>query len=212
MSKKKEFEEDLKRIIDIYFSAQETFLINKELYNENNLTQSESYLRNMNTFFHFCKIYFWRNTVLELSKLFNENANEKFNIIKFISKLKPNGHFKTLKFDEEFLNRLSNQISEKQHLIENLVEQRDKVYAHEDRNNQNVKNIISHKEAEQLLKIVKYLIKEIYYKHYKTSIQFDLINSPATSLKYLLESLSKLYNIEEQERIELIKSMGKSST
>jgi len=207
MSKKKEFEEDLKRIKDIYFSAQETFRINEELYKRNDSSNFENYLKDINPFFHFCKIYFWRNTVLELSKLFNQKENEKFNIPKFITKLKPDGHFRTLKFNEDFLNVLLGRIEDIQHLIDNLIEQRDKVYAHEDRDNKNVRNLVSHKQTKQILKIAEDLIKEIYQIHYKTSLQFELINSPASSLENVIESLCKLDSIEQKERAKFFKKM-----
>lgn len=207
MSKKKEFEDDLKRIKDIYFSAQETFLINKELYKNIKSSEYESYLKSINPFFYFCKIYFWRNTVLELSKLFNQKENEKFNIPKFVSKLKPNGYFKSLNFDAEFLETILIRIENNKHLIDNLIEQRDKVYAHEDRNNQDVKNLVSHTQTEQLLEIVKDLIKELYQVHYETSMQFDILASPATSLENIIEKLCTVNVIEEKERSELFKKM-----
>ncbi|MDT0676475.1 hypothetical protein [Autumnicola musiva] len=209
MGKKKEFEESLKRIINIYFSAQETFLINKELHKKIDTSDYESYLKNMNPFFYYCKIYFWRNTVIELSKLFNENLNDKFNIPKFISKLKPNGHFRLLKVDEEFLKDISTRIESNQHLIENLIDQRNKVYAHEDRDNEGIRNLVNHNQTEELLEIARDFIKELYRFHYKTSLQFDVISSPAISLKDIINKLCRMDSIEKDEETKLFNNLTK---
>ncbi|MGV0924547.1 AbiU2 domain-containing protein [Empedobacter tilapiae] len=209
MSKRTEFESEFERIKGIYFSAQETFYIVEELYSQDSTSHNlEIYTKNMSSFFYYCKIYFWRNTVIELSKLLNNIDNEAFNIIKFITKLKPNGYFKSLKFDEIFLESLLVKIDKKRTIIDNLILQRDKLYAHEDRNNKNVNNLTSFKDIKELLEICKELIQHITQKHFETHLQFDMINSPQQNLKYLFECISKGIETKEKEHIDIINSFN----
>jgi len=208
MSKNKEFELEVERIKAIFFSAQETFYIVEELYHENDVSDKEIYTKNMNSFFYYCKIYFWRNTVIELSKLFNHRDNETFNLIKFIKKLKPNGHFKSLKYDELFLDSILKRIDESQNAINNLILQRDKMYAHEDRNNQDVNNQTSFLDIKKLLDICKDLLQKITNQHFGTHLQFEMINSPKQSLKYLIECIIKGEQVIETEHLALIKSIN----
>jgi len=209
MSKKSEFELEFERIKGIYFSAQETFYIVEELYSQDVTSHNlEIYTKNMSSFFYFCKIYFWRNTVIELSKLLNNNEKEAFNIIKFISKLKPDGYFKSLKFDNTFLEDLLVKINNKQNVIDNLILQRDKLYAHEDRNNKNVNNLTSFADIKELLGICKELIQHITQKHFETHLQFDMMNSPQQNLKYLFECITKGIETTEKEHIDFINSLN----
>lgn len=209
MSKKQEFELEIERIKSIFFSAQETFLIVEEFYSQNNISDKEVYTKNMNSFFYFCKVYFWRNTVIELSKLFNDSDNETFNLIKFIKKLKPNGHFKSLKFEETFLDELLERVAENQDLINNLILQRDKLYAHEDRNNQDVESTATFSDIKRLLEICRDLIQKITNQHFATHLQFDIINSPRQNLKYLIECILKGQEASEAEHRALIKGFCK---
>jgi len=202
--KRQEFEFEISRITNIIFKAQEAYLIVKYLSSNEN-DDYTSYEKNMNSFFAYSKAIYWQVTVIELSKLYIDR--ERFNLIKFLNKLKPNGHFASINISESKVIEWQERISQSQSLIDNLKSQRDKVYAHDDSDN-NVENIVSIEDTLKILTIAHEIAKEINNTHFKRSIMFDMLNSPAANLKYNIERLvSEKKNSMEKYR-EIAKQYG----
>src|SRR5690606_9321927 len=134
-----EIELELSRITNIVFKAQEAFLIVKYLISEEEDSYA-SYEKNMNAFFPYSMNIYWQITTLELCKLFLDR--ESFNLIKFIDKLKSDGHYGSLNIQTEKISIWEQRIATSQPLIENLKLQRDKLYAHDDPNNHNIINTL----------------------------------------------------------------------
>lgn len=200
-SKRQEFEFEISRVTKIFFKAQEAFFVVKYLCSEEDDNYT-SYEKNMNSFFAYSKAIYWQVTVIELSKLYIDR--ERFNLTKLLGKLKSNGHFVSVNISESKVIEWEDIISQSQSLIDNLKLQRDKVYAHDDYDN-NVENIVSIEDALKLLTIAHEIIKEINNTHFNRSIMFNMLNSPTSNLKYNIERLAN----EKKNQMEKYRELAK---
>lgn len=200
-NKKQEFELEISRITNIIFKAQEAYFIVEYLSSD----ESDSYFsyeKGMNSFFAYSRRIYWQVTVMELSKLFVDR--ERFNLIKFLAKLRPDGCFSSAGISEIKVAEWESRIIQLSFLINNLKAQRDKVYAHDDFNN-NIDNIVSLENGLKLLTIAHEIVKEINNTYFSRGIVFDLINSPVINLKYTIERLAK----ERKDYIENYRQLAK---
>jgi hypothetical protein len=186
-TKKLEFENEFSRIINIIYKAQEAFWILKYLC-EKEEDGYLSYEKNMNSFFAYSRSIYWQVTVMEISKLFVDR--DRFNLNKFLSKLKPNAHYSKINILEAKVQDWEFRINNHKEKIGNLKLQRDKVYAHDDLENK-IENIVSLEDVQSLLEIAKDIATEVYYVYFSMGISFDMINSPAKNLKYNIERLAE---------------------
>jgi hypothetical protein len=197
MNKKEEFSQEILRINHIVLKAQEAVEIVAYLL-EPETDHYRAYQKKMNMFFYYSIANYWQIAVMELVKLFyfkpgkkEETDNrEKFNIRHLIKKIRRGGYFGDFAIADSTLDKWLEELDHNDELIKNLMEQRDKLYAHEDRNNQTVVNKASFAEVRNLLAIAIKLIKAINLATYQQGISFDLINSPAHNLKFLVEMLA----------------------
>jgi hypothetical protein len=197
MNKKEELSQEILRINHIVLKAQEAVEIVAYLL-ESETDQYRAYQKRMNMFFYYSIANYWQIAVMELVKLFyfklgkkeDTNNREQFNIRHFIKKVRRDGYFGEFSIADNLLNDWLKELDQNDEVIKNLMAQRDKLYAHEDRNNQEVVNKASLTEVRGLLAIAIKLIKEINLATYEQGISFDLINSPAHNLKFLVETLA----------------------
>jgi hypothetical protein len=81
----------------------------------------------------FISLSLWRLLIIELSKLFGDSENQKYNVLKLLRKLAPSGEYRSLRFDEDTLNRLISNINQFKSSIDEVSHLRDNYYAHSDR-------------------------------------------------------------------------------
>ena len=87
MSKKEELKENILSIWKILNNCKESFLFCKYLYVPETQNEKE-YIEN-SRYFKYIRHILWRNSVIELSKLFSTSRNrDKYNISHFIKKIK----------------------------------------------------------------------------------------------------------------------------
>ena len=197
MDKKEELRQEILRINYIVLKAKEAVEIVAYLL-EPETDHYRTYQKKMNMFFHYSIANYWQIAVMELVKLFyfkpgkkDETDNrEKFNIRHFIKKIRRDGYFGGFAIADSTLDEWLEELDSHDEVIKNLMEQRDKLYAHEDRNNQDVANKTSFAEARNLLAIAIKLIKAINTATYQQGVSFDLINSPVHNLKFVIETLA----------------------
>ena len=180
---------ELQTISKIIIQAQEAFLIVKFLCEEETDPDTH-YEKHMNAFFRYSRIVYWQLTVIELSKLFLSRQTERFNLITFLNKLRPGGLFQKFKISNEKIDGWQNRISAQTDDIENLKQQRDKVYVHTDSDNEGVANEVSLEKAENLLRIAKEVVKEINLTCFQTSYIFTPVGSPSENLKSCINNLT----------------------
>ena len=162
MSKKEELKENMLSIWKILNNCKESFLFCKYLYVPETQNEKE-YIEN-SRYFKYIRHILWRNSVIELSKLFSTSRNrDKYNISHFIKKLKPQGHFKVFKIDLNKIYDWESIFATNNLVIENLLILRDKVYAHTDVISANESlNGLTIQEMEILINLVEDIIREIY--------------------------------------------------
>lgn len=187
---KEKFKFEIQTIAKIILQAQEAFLIVKYLSKEETDTDAH-YEKKMNAFFHYSRVAYWQLTVIELSKLFLQRDTERFNLLKFLKKLRPDGVFSGFKISNEKIDDWQIRILAQQDDIDNLRLQRDKVYVHTDSDNEEINNKVSFEQTDTLLTISKEIVKEVYITCFDSGYSFDLIGSPAKNLKFCIDRLTK---------------------
>ncbi|WP_353146266.1 hypothetical protein [Chryseobacterium sp.] len=192
MSRRIEFENHIKRLVNIFFLCKESYLV--ELYS---IKENSEYLIDLKyngSFFMLTKVNYWRIIVLQLSKLYIDNDKEYFNIKKFLNNRKTGERFSLLDIDQIFINEQLKKISKKQHLIDNIRIQRNKVFAHDDPRNGDIVNDVTLDQTKDLIELCQDLIFKIYQEVYDTHYDFEMGNSPKENLMYILKSLDEANN------------------
>ncbi len=185
--RKTELEKEIQIITNITLEAQESVLIVEYLLKDED--KDFVYEKKISSFLYFCTFTFWQKTVLELCKIYQER--EKFNLLKLIRKLKKDGEYSQAKIDESVLSDWINKIELSESKIQNLKLQRDKSYAHEDGQRQEIGNIVSIEEIKKLIDLAFNIINSVRKALNIPHLQKQLLNSPASNLKYIVERLVK---------------------
>lgn len=202
MSKKTEFKTDLEKIVKIFFLCKESYLVLRELYKTIDNSKYLIDLKFKAPFITLTKVNYWRVIVLQLSKLFIER--ERFNIIRLLEKCKADGHYASMNINQNFVNSELNRIKEKQKLIDDIKLQRDKIFAHEDANNEKIVNDITLDETKELIELCQNIIFHIYSEAYDTHYDFEMRNSAISNLKYILKSLDEREMHRKEEKAKFI--------
>lgn len=203
MSKNKEFKEELEKIVNIFFLCKESYLVLRELHRTENSSEYIIDLKYNNSFLILTKVNYWRVIVLQLSKLFIEK--ERYSLIKFLTKCKKGNYFQILNVDQEFIENELEKINSQKYKIDNIKLQRDKIFAHEDSNRNEVINDITLDEAKELLDLCQNIIFEIYFEILDTQYEFEIANSPEWNLKNLLKKLDEMHLQRSDDRKDILK-------
>jgi hypothetical protein len=132
----------------------------------------------------------WRNTVIELSKLFNSSPKrDKYNIFHFIKKLRKDQYYGGLGVDQKKVDGWENRLEENRETINSIILLRDRVYGHTD--NENAKKGLdtpTFEETQRLLEIVENVIYEIYSTVFDSHALIEsptVTENPSKIIKYL---------------------------
>jgi len=205
MSKRSEFKTDLEKIVKIFFLSKESYLVLRELYKT---IDNSSYLIDLKfkgSFFTLTKVNYWRVIVLQLSKLYIER--ERFNIINLLEKCKKGKYYSSLNINQNFIINELNRIKENQKLIDDIKIQRDKIFAHEDANNEEIVNDITLDETKNLIELCQNIIFQIYSEVFDIHVDFEMGNSAISNLKYVLKSLDEREVQRKEERTKFIENL-----
>jgi hypothetical protein len=178
MNNKKELEERIEAIKNIYFSAKVSFSDAEYLYLPD--TEEEKKIAAENLFVHRIRISCWRNVVLELCKLYLDSDNEHFNLFKFLRNLKSEykGISQTNQVSDE---KIDSWIQELTHykvveIVKRLKTIRDKHIAHTDidskSNNNQVR--VTFKETREIFEVTEKLLSEIISSYLNGYQIFDI--------------------------------------
>lgn len=205
MSKKTEFKKDLERINKVFFLCKESYLVLREMYRTENNSEYLLQLKFKNSFFNLTKVNYWRVIVLQASKLFFERG--PFNILNFLGKCSKGKYYSSMNLDVNFINEKLELITKKQHVLDDLKIQRDKIFAHEDSNNVGIVNNVTLDEVGDLLDFCQDIIFHIYHELYDSHFDFEMKNSPENNLKKILEYLDENNKIRKMKRENMIKEL-----
>ena len=204
MFKKEELKENILSIWKILNNCKESFLFCKYLHLPETSNEKQ-YIEN-SRYFKYIRHILWRNSVIELSKLFSISKNrDKYNISHFIKKLKPQGHFKIFKIDSHKIYDWESTFATNNGIIDNLLILRDKVYAHTDVLDANESlNGLTFEEMEMLINLVEDLIREIYRSVFNGDVDlrtplfgrgnFKLINNLIEHKEFKTKELNERLN------------------
>ncbi len=203
MSKRNEFKTELEKIVKIFFLCKESYLVLRELYKTIDNSKYIIDLKYRGSFFTLTKVNYWRVIVLQLSKLYIER--ERFNIIKLLEKCKTGNYYASLNINQDFIIQELNRIEEKQKSINNIKSQRDKIFAHEDANIEEIVNDITLDETKKLIELCQNIIFHIYSEVFDTHYEFEMANSAIGNLKNVLKSLDEKEKQREEEEAKFLK-------
>ena len=200
---KESLEKEVRELNSIIFMAVESFKI-VELLAKNEEDDDKSYIKNMNVFLRYSMITNWRITAIELSKLLSGGKNEAYDLRRFINKLKPGGEFETAGISQEEINKWKHKLSEEADAVKNIVDQRNKLYAHTDRDAAAIKNIVTVGKAKELITVAQSVIKEIYHTVFCSGFSFDAFNSPVNNLSWIIDTLTE----QKKQREKSLKALA----
>lgn len=168
MTKKDELRQEIQIIWEILTLAKECYSYSNYIRNPETIQEIKYIAKSRD--FRFMSHAFWRLCIIELSKLFsNNNDTHKFNINKLISKLKSDGHYRSLKFNQTAISLWEQKIKDNCNAIEIVQKLRNEVYSHKDRNsNLDYANDLTFKEVANLIQIVSEIVKSIYSECFDT--------------------------------------------
>lgn len=203
-----ELKSETREISEILFLAQESLKV-VELLVKKEEDNDRAYTKRMNSFFVYSTSIYWRVIVIELCKLFSSKENEQYNLRKFISKLKVTGHYGDAGISKESIIDWEGILENEKEVIDNLILQRDKVYAHKDRNAKLVVNTVTLLKTKELIGMVQKIVREIYSTVFDSSFMVnDPINPPVGNLEYIINILANEKKKREKPLRKLAKEYG----
>lgn len=203
--KKAELKKKTWELAEILFLAQESLKIVEYLIKDE-ADDDKVYSKRMNAFFVYSRSLYWRVIVIELSKLLTEKSSEQYNIHKFISKLKQDGHYGDAKIFPDKIEKWEKTLTDNKDSIDNLILQRDKLYAHTDKNSKSIPNTVTLTKTRELVTIIQEIIREVYLTVFESSFIVDSpINAPVENLHWIISTLAN----EKKERESQLKKLAK---
>lgn len=176
MSKKEEIKFELDKIWAILMDAKTCFYYSFYLYEPD--TQEEQSFVDRSIDFKYFRLILWKMSIIELVKLFSDptksKSGDRYDLMRFINKLKGQGHLYHNEINEETILNWENQINDCEIVINKILTLRDKLYAHTDSNADNFKKMeITFEEIERLITIVETIIKDVYFLVFNGGAQMD---------------------------------------
>lgn len=205
--KKQELKKETWEISEILFWAQESLKV-VQFITKKEEDDDMAYVKR-NAFFVYSTSIYWRVIVIELCKLFSSKDTEQYNLQKFISKFKKAGHYGDACIALGTIIDWEEMLGKEKDIINNLLLQRDKIYAHKDRNSKTVANTVTLAKTKELIAVVQKILREIYATVFESSFMVDdPINPPAGNLLDIINILANEKKLREKPLRELTKQYG----
>ncbi|MDM1536375.1 hypothetical protein [Myroides odoratimimus] len=120
----------------------------------------------------FIRYSLFRNTIIELAKLYSESDNDKYNLNKLLKDCL-DGFSAQLKIPREYLISFKKVLDENNNLIKRIQNVRSNFYAHSKDYRLDVQFDISFEEVKFLIQFAEHLLNYIYEFLYDTEIDFN---------------------------------------
>lgn len=199
MTKKEQLDHEMSNIWDIYLIGKESFDYAHYLYNPR--TNLEKQYLAIQRDLKFIRFILFRNSIIELSKLFNDRDTEKCNIHKLLKKFKRNQIYGDLFQDEMKVSEWEALIKNNGELIKKITTLRDKVYSHSDPQFSD-KIDLELEDIGRLFEIIKDILITIYDQTFDTYADLENIYFDKDRF-HLIEILAEE---KERKRNEIINS------
>ena len=189
-----ELKSELNLIWNILTMAMQCFEFSSYLYSPS--SKREFDYANNSFFINFTRHIYWRNLVIELAKLITDSKSQSYNVFKFLRKLKKNGYFGKLDYENKKIENWEALLQSHQKTIDELLILRNKIYSHTDRDKENYSNSeITFLEVKLLIELLKNILKSIYLDLLDTDAQIEPLSSINENFRVL-----KILANEEDER------------
>lgn len=135
----------------------------------------------------------WRAVIVELAKIFGQSSMQKFNILKILNKMAPNGYYAKLCLPVEEWNKWSDRFADAENHINEVNRLRDKFYAHTDKADfQNPETFLTNEDIRLLLKLALDFLNFLSVRYFQTTLL-------STSIPWNKESFPYIYRLAETE-------------
>ncbi|TZF84728.1 hypothetical protein FW774_07025 [Pedobacter sp. BS3] len=198
---KDELKIKLEKTLHIYVFAQDSFLYTEYFHNPDTVEELElitksAHKKSLSMMMHLM----FRTLVIEISKLFSNSGNDKFQLQKLINSLSKSGHFRKIGVPEEHINNWNGLLKENERTIQSILTLRTKLYAHTDNSLTDFSTIdITFKDIKKLLDIAAQILKSLYSDIYDTDL---FLRSPTFDRERF--GILKLLAKAEKERVDAI--------
>ena len=173
MKLKEDLHEEISEIWNILIFIKENYAYSRYLHKPR--TQEELEYINGSSDFQYFRHILWRMCIIDLSKLFSNKPNERFDLKHLLNKLKYSGHYRMLQFDTKFIDKWEGEIELRGHTIKKILKLRDKVYAHSDGKMIADTVVLNFEEIEPLINLVEDIIRQISSKVFETYTDIDYL-------------------------------------
>jgi hypothetical protein len=161
----------------------------------------------------FLRIVLFRSTVLELVKLYSradgksESREKAVCVFRFIEHLRKDGHFGMAGIRKEQLDTWESEIEAKMEQLNNLLQLRDEVIAHEGK--KDIKNETTFSDLDTLISLAETVVSSIYERVFESSVyihekHFD--DSVSSLIENAVKPYSERMDFLEAELIRVNKS------
>jgi hypothetical protein len=195
-------------IINILSDTKEVFNYCRYFYQPNNIEERD--YANSNFSIEIIRFTLWKQTIIEIAKLFSNKSTDKFRISKYINNLKPDGYYGDLKFPVKKIKEYEQQIHSLSSVISDILTIRDKLYAHTEKIFENIDSdtrvtyniIITFNQIQSLINILNDIIVDVFFIIFESDL--DLTVPSETNKINILTSLVRLRKIETEDLIDYL--------
>nr|WP_288837590.1 hypothetical protein [uncultured Flavobacterium sp.] len=188
----------LKCITHVYMGAQDAYLYTEYFHNpstkdELNLVVKSVHSSSISVIMHLM----FRTLIVEISKLYSQSKNDRFQLGSFVNSLSHTGHFAKIGVEPRYIERWTVLLADNRPIIQNIRTLRNKLYAHTENPMAPYGDIdITFKQIKTLLEIASEIITCIYRDVFDADIQ---LSSPSFDRERF--SLLKLLVKAENSRL-----------
>ncbi len=203
--KESELHTEITQISGILIQAQESLRIVEYLSTPK--SDDIDFNRAINSsFMRYTADKYWKILVIELVKLLSNSKSQDYRIPIFISKFESNGIFGDFNVSDNKIAEWKLMISSKSNEITNLSDQRDKLYAHTDRNiSDSHFNKLKFEDVKELIQflqdVLKSIYKEVFHSNYLIETQQGDIFDNLKFTISLIQNHNRKIRIELQENL-----------
>lgn len=180
---KAEIKVHLDQIIKIALNAQESFKLVRILVRE----ETDKDLRHMkaNTYFRFTSAVHWSMTVIEITKLITGRSEQHYDLSAFMNRFER--EYKVVGLSRDLRKRWKDKLKAEHTFIENLVLQRNSIYAHTDPDSASIPNLVTIGKMDEFITFLQDFIEGVSREIFENSYEIKgILNSPARELERVL--------------------------
>jgi hypothetical protein len=179
---KRELKKERDSILIILTTCIQSFDYCFYLSSQKKETESD-YIEN-SFFFKFTRHTFWRLTIIELAKLTSHSKNQHFRVFKLLNKLKKQGEYGKLGFDQQRIIEWEQEFEKNNHILVEIENLRNKIYSHTDSNkNEYLNSEITLEEIRKIQNIIKRIIIEISKELLDTHLEIKSLENVEENFK-----------------------------